>query len=91
MKVLESRRKDKELKERIKKRAERLNGNPHIMVCEECGSKLELREDEFKIKGDGFYSYTCPVCNHWNLIFCFEKWWGRLRRVVWDLFKDKEK
>ena len=86
MKVLEERRKDKELKEKLLKKAERLNGNPHIMFCEKCGSKLEIREEEFEIKEDGFYAYTCPVCGYWNLAFWTEKLFGRVRKVVSDFF-----
>lgn len=90
MKVLEERRKDKELKEKLLKKAEKLNGKPHIMFCEKCGSKLEIREEEFKIEEDGFYAYTCPVCGRWVVLYWIEKWFGRVRKVLSDLFKKKE-
>jgi hypothetical protein len=89
MKVLKLRRKDEESKEKRLKRIEKFNGNPHIIVCEKCGSKLEIREDELKIEEDGLYSFVCPVCNNWQLIYYAEKWFGRLRKVISNLFKKE--
>ena len=87
MKILKSCRKDKEIEEKLKERIERFTEKPHIMVCHNCGSKLEVKENEFEIHEDGFYSFNCPVCNYWNLVFSIEKWFGRLRKIIVDLIK----
>ena len=49
---------------------------PLTIECEECGSQLEIDEEDIVIKVLGLPGVICPVCGKWTAVYELEDEYG---------------